>query len=169
MCSSNTPGLGTFASWKARCRAPRCARQSEISAPPTLNFCTPLSRRRRRAATGCDRSPSRTRPYNARLDAVQWNKKEASRVLDISRGTLFVPQNHRTEPRAAVGRGPACRDSDVWWVSRSWPICRALNRKLDPPNRKPIVGARTWFVGWCGRGLAAMRVPITPASGSAHC
>ena len=23
------------------------------------------------------------------LDAVQWNKKEAARVLDISRGTLY--------------------------------------------------------------------------------
>jgi len=37
------------------------------------------------------------------LDAVQWNKKEAARVLDISRGTLYrkiaeyaIDQNGRT-------------------------------------------------------------------------
>jgi DNA-binding NtrC family response regulator len=43
------------------------------------------------------------------LEAVQWNKKEAARVLDISRGTLYrkiVEYTLEPEPRSgAVRRG----------------------------------------------------------------
>jgi DNA-binding NtrC family response regulator len=42
------------------------------------------------------------------LEAVQWNKKEASRVLDISRGTLYrkiVEYQLEPEPRTAGRRG----------------------------------------------------------------
>ena len=41
------------------------------------------------------------------LEAVQWNKKEAARVLDISRGTLYrkiVDYHLEPEPRPAAGR-----------------------------------------------------------------
>ena len=47
------------------------------------------------------------------LEAVQWNKKEASRVLDISRGTLYrkiVEYQLEPEPRPAGRRG---RDAEV--------------------------------------------------------
>ena len=47
------------------------------------------------------------------LEAVNWNKKEAARVLDISRGTLYrkiVEYQLEPEPRAA-GR-PAERSDD---------------------------------------------------------
>src|SRR6202040_2175679 len=42
------------------------------------------------------------------LEAVRWNKKEASRVLDISRGTLYrkiVDYQLEPEPRRAARRG----------------------------------------------------------------
>ncbi len=42
------------------------------------------------------------------LEAVQWNKKEASRVLDISRGTLYrkiVEYELEPEPRGTARRG----------------------------------------------------------------
>jgi DNA-binding NtrC family response regulator len=41
------------------------------------------------------------------LEAVQWNKKEAARVLDISRGTLYrkiVEYGLEPEPRSGAGR-----------------------------------------------------------------
>jgi DNA-binding NtrC family response regulator len=47
------------------------------------------------------------------LEAVQWNKKEASRVLEISRGTLYrkiVEYQLEPEPRSSGRRG---RESDV--------------------------------------------------------
>ncbi len=47
------------------------------------------------------------------LEAVQWNKKEASRVLDISRGTLYrkiLEYQLEPEPRPAGRRG---RDADA--------------------------------------------------------
>jgi two-component system, NtrC family, response regulator HydG len=47
------------------------------------------------------------------LEAVHWNKKEASRVLDISRGTLYrkiVEYQLEPEPRPAGRRG---RDADA--------------------------------------------------------
>ena len=41
------------------------------------------------------------------LEAVDWNKKEAARVLDISRGTLYrkiVEYSLEPEPRSAGAR-----------------------------------------------------------------
>jgi transcriptional regulator of acetoin/glycerol metabolism len=46
------------------------------------------------------------------LEAVQWNKKEAARVLEISRGTLYRKiEEYQLEPeaRAVSRRG---RDAD---------------------------------------------------------
>jgi len=46
------------------------------------------------------------------LEAVQWNKKEAARVLDISRGTLYrkiVEYQLEPEPRAS---GRRARETD---------------------------------------------------------
>jgi DNA-binding NtrC family response regulator len=62
------------------------------------------------APTG-DRLPSLAEAERAHivrvLEAVQWNKKEASRVLDISRGTLYrkiVEYSLEPEPRGAAAR-----------------------------------------------------------------
>ena len=53
-------------------------------------------------------SSLRTRAHVVRvLEAVEWNKKEAARVLDISRGTLYrkiVEYGLEPEPRAAGSR-----------------------------------------------------------------
>jgi len=58
-----------------------------------------------------DRLPSLAEAERAHivrvLEAVDWNKKEAARVLDISRGTLYrkiVEYTLEPEPRAAGGR-----------------------------------------------------------------
>ena len=64
----------------------------------------------RRSPSG-DRLPSLAEAERAHivrvLEAVQWNKKEAARVLDISRGTLYrkiVEYQLEPEPRAGTGR-----------------------------------------------------------------
>jgi DNA-binding NtrC family response regulator len=64
-----------------------------------------------------DRMPSLAEAERAHivrvLEAVQWNKKEAARVLDISRGTLYrkiVEYQLEPEPRAA---GRRTRETDV--------------------------------------------------------
>jgi transcriptional regulator with PAS, ATPase and Fis domain len=74
-----------------------------------------------------DRLPSLAEAERAHivrvLEAVEWNKKEASRVLDISRGTLYrkiVEYSLEPEPRAAGarrgGREEACRVRPPWMV-----------------------------------------------------
>jgi transcriptional regulator of acetoin/glycerol metabolism len=59
------------------------------------------------APTG-DRMPSLAEAERAHiirvLEAVQWNKKEASRVLDISRGTLYRKiEEYQLEPEPRPG------------------------------------------------------------------
>ena len=59
------------------------------------------------AAVG-DRLPSLAESERAHimrvLEAVQWNKKEAARVLDISRGTLYRKiEEYHLEPEARPG------------------------------------------------------------------
>ena len=73
-------------------------------------------RRRRRG----DRLPSLAEAERAHivrvLEAVQWNKKEAARVLDISRGTLYrkiVEYSLEPEPRSGGRRRPATTTPDV--------------------------------------------------------
>ncbi len=60
-------------------------------------------------ATSGDRMPSLAEAERAHivrvLEAVQWNKKEAARVLDISRGTLYR-KIEEYEPAAGVEAGP---------------------------------------------------------------
>jgi transcriptional regulator of acetoin/glycerol metabolism len=47
------------------------------------------------------------------LEAVQWNKKEAARVLDISRGTLYRKiVEYSLEPEQRPG-GRRTRDDDA--------------------------------------------------------
>ena len=65
-----------------------------------------------------DRLPSLAEAERAHivrvLEAVQWNKKEASRVLEISRGTLYrkiVEFNLEPEPRS--GASKRARDTDT--------------------------------------------------------
>jgi DNA-binding NtrC family response regulator len=64
------------------------------------------------AAQGGDRLPSLAEAERAHivrvLEAVQWNKKEAARVLEISRGTLYrkiVEYTLEPEPRTTPRRG----------------------------------------------------------------
>ena len=64
-----------------------------------------------------DRMPSLAEAERAHivrvLEAVQWHKKEASRVLDISRGTLYrkiVEYQLEPEPRPGARRA---RDADA--------------------------------------------------------
>jgi transcriptional regulator with PAS, ATPase and Fis domain len=46
------------------------------------------------------------------LEAVRWNKKEAARVLEISRGTLYRKINeYSVEPESRTGSGRRSRDS----------------------------------------------------------
>ena len=63
------------------------------------------------ASPAGDRMPSLAEAERAHivrvLEAVEWNKKEASRVLAISRGTLYrkiVEFELEPEPRAAGAR-----------------------------------------------------------------
>ena len=78
------------------------------SAPPTSSSCTRTTPAP--TPTG-DRLPSLRDAERAHivrvLEAVQWNKKEAARVLDISRGTLYrkiVEYELEPEPRPAPAR-----------------------------------------------------------------
>ena len=63
-----------------------------------------------------DRLPSLAEAERAHivrvLEAVQWNKKEAARVLDISRGTLYRKiVEYQLEPEAAPGRRAESREA----------------------------------------------------------
>jgi two-component system response regulator HydG len=71
------------------------------------------------AAPAGDRLPSLAEAERAHivrvLEAVQWNKKEAARVLDISRGTLYRKiGEYMLEPEARPGsvRRTTVRDDD---------------------------------------------------------
>ena len=83
------------------------------SAPPTSSSCTRRRRRRRRRAIGMPSLAEAERAHIVRvLEAVQWNKKEAARVLDISRGTLYrkiVEYQLEPEPRPAGRRSREAR------------------------------------------------------------
>jgi len=48
------------------------------------------------------------------LEAVQWNKKEAARVLDISRGTLYRKiEEYQLEPEGRPAVGRRARDAET--------------------------------------------------------
>ena len=69
------------------------------------------------APTG-DRMPTLAEAERAHivrvLEAVQWNKKEAARVLDISRGTLYRKiVEYTLEPEPRTGPGRRVRDEDA--------------------------------------------------------
>ena len=82
-------------------------------APPTSNFCTRASRR---PEDNGERMPSLREAERAHivriLDACSWNKKEAARILEISRGTLYrkilefglEPQAHGGQSRNRARR-----------------------------------------------------------------
>ena len=71
-------------------RARRCRRRAASSGRPISSSCTPP---RRRPRPSRDRLPSLAdaeRAHIARvLESVNWNKKQAASVLEISRGTLY--------------------------------------------------------------------------------
>ena len=69
-------------------------------------------------ATVGDRMPSLADAERAHivrvLEAVQWNKKEAARVLDISRGTLYRKiDEYHLEPESRSGSARRSTDSDA--------------------------------------------------------
>jgi DNA-binding NtrC family response regulator len=72
------------------------------------------------AATTGDRLPSLAEAERAHivrvLEAVQWNKKEAARVLDISRGTLYrkiVEYSLEPESRSGTAGRRSTRDAEA--------------------------------------------------------
>src|SRR5437763_13954061 len=106
LCSYQWPGnireLESTVSRAALSAPGRSIRASDIE---FLHATTPTV-----AATG-DHMPSLAEAERAHigrvLEAADWNKKEAARVLDISRGTLYrkiVEYTLEPEPRAAGGR-----------------------------------------------------------------
>jgi transcriptional regulator of acetoin/glycerol metabolism len=65
-----------------------------------------------------DRLPSLAEAERAHivrvLEAVQWNKKEAARVLDISRGTLYRKiVEYSLEPEPRTGSARRVRDQEA--------------------------------------------------------
>ena len=95
-----------------RARKHRVARgavgaRADRSARRTSSSCTRRRRSRRSPATICRRSPKPSaRTSCGCSEATDWNKKEAARVLDISRGTLYRKiVEYQLEPEAAAG-GP---------------------------------------------------------------
>ena len=103
-----TSGPATSASSKARSRAPRCRRRAASIRASDIEFLhADDGRRRRRRAIACRRSPKPSaRTSSACSRRCDWNKKEAARVLDISRGTLYRKiVEYQLEPEARPG-GP---------------------------------------------------------------
>ena len=85
------------------------------SARPTSSSCTPHAPP---APIAGDRLPSLADAERAHivrvLEAVDWNKKEAARVLDISRGTLYRKiVEYQLEPEAAAGGPPEPRSRSL--------------------------------------------------------
>ena len=107
-CSAPITGRATSASSKARSRAPRCRRPGARFAPATSSSCTPPCRS---PIPPGDRLPSLADAERAHivrvLEAVEWNKKEAARVLDISRGTLYRKIVEFQPDRKPAGAGAA--------------------------------------------------------------
>ena len=68
-----------------------------------------------RPASSCRRCADAERAHIVRvLEAVKWNKKEAARVLDISRGTLYRKiVEYRLEPEVAPGAATRTRNRGV--------------------------------------------------------
>ena len=105
----------TSASSRARSRARRCRRRAAASARPTSSSSTPTTPS---AAPSGDRLPSLAEAERAHivrvLEAVQWNKKEAARVLDISRGTLYRKiVEYTLEPEPRTGGPRRVRDQEA--------------------------------------------------------
>ena len=113
-------GQLSLAGQHPRARKHRLARGAVGAGPddPRVRHRVPPRRRCRRAAPAGDRLPSLAEAERAHivrvLEAVQWNKKEAARVLDISRGTLYrkiVEYSLEPEPRTGGPKRP--RDQDA--------------------------------------------------------
>ena len=108
-CSSATRGPATSASSRAPCRARRCRRRGECIRASDIEFLH--ATRAAGAAAPAIALPSLAEAERAHivrvLEAVQWNKKEAARVLEISRGTLYrkiVEYSLEPESRPAGAR-----------------------------------------------------------------
>ena len=109
-------GPATSASSKARSRARRCRRPA--ASIRAHRHRVPARRPTPRADATGERLPSLAEAERAHivrvLEAVEWNKKEAAPVLDISRGTLYrkiVEYRPRTGARARTRKDP--RGGDV--------------------------------------------------------
>ena len=102
-------GRATSASSKAPCRARRCRRPGRVDPRrSTSSSCTPATPRRGRPRERLPSLADAERAHIVRvLEACNWNKKEAARVLEISRGTLYrkiVEYSWRRSPKPARGR-----------------------------------------------------------------
>ena len=107
-CCCSTTGRATSASSRARCRERPCRRPDVSSARWTSSSCTPakppveVSRERLPTLAEAERA------HIARvLESVNWNKKQAATVLEISRGTLYrkiLEYSMEAEPKPARGR-----------------------------------------------------------------
>ena len=89
---SPTTGRATSASWRARSRARRCPSPGRVIRDSDIEFLhahtpvAPATDARPRLPTLRDAERAHIQRV---LEAVSWNKKEAARVLEISRGTLY--------------------------------------------------------------------------------
>ena len=108
-CWAPITGPATFASSKARCRAPRCRRRAASSATADIEFLhgratRPEEESEQRAAVAA-RCRARAHHPRARGGAVE--QARGGRVLDISRGTLYRKiEEYGLEPAGAT-RGSA--------------------------------------------------------------
>ena len=105
-----TTGPATSASWRARCRAPRCRRPGATIRAADIEFLHAHEPpRRSRRASGCPRCADAERAHIVRvLEAVGWNKKEAAaHPRDQPRHALS--QDRRVRARAPQAHGASPR------------------------------------------------------------
>ena len=105
-------GVVSLARQHPRARKHRLARRAvgagpRRSAPPTSSSCTATRcRARKNPSTRLPSLRDAERAHIIRvLEATEWNKLEAAKVLDISRGTLYRKiEEYGLEPAAGSGR-----------------------------------------------------------------
>ena len=88
----------------------RRAREAQLTAEQAINDKQrDLEQRRAQNAATVAEAEAERAHISRVLEAVQWNKKEAARVLDISRGTLY-----RKIAEYALEQGGGSLDSSGW-------------------------------------------------------
>ena len=113
ICCRPITGRATSASSRARCRAPRCRRRAAAFGRPTSNFFTRPNRPPKTTASVCRRC-AKPNGHTSSVSSTpaRGTKKEAARILEISRGTLYrkilefglEPQAHSSQSRNRARR-----------------------------------------------------------------